>query len=154
MHNSPFLQGCTDFSLNFLFVHKAAPKLLAKFYNVYRIEPSFVQIAIISRYKCIIGATGSRRTYSSCYILDYNSVTSGSTCKRITSKVECEEASRHLDLSDNVASGETESDYPPYCYFYRGNGVVELWFNDNGNSESSCTSEYVCICKNGEVECQ
>ena len=110
-----------------------------------------MQIAIISRYKCIIGTTGSRRTYSSCYILDYTSVTSGSTCKRITSKAECEEASSHLDLSDNVASKETVSDYPPYCYFYRGQ---ELWFNDHGDSDASCTSENVCICKNGKVECQ
>ena len=111
-----------------------------------------MQIAIISRYKCIIGATGSRRTYSSCYILDYTSVTSGSTCKRITSKAECEEASSHLDLSDNVASEETTvTDFPPYCYFCCGG---ELWFNDYGNSDGSCTSENVCICKNGKVECQ
>ena len=84
-----------------------------------------------------------------CHKKLWDRVTKGSTCERITSKAECEEASRHLDLSDNVASEETVSDYPPYCYFYR---EQELWFNDHGDSDASCTSENVCICKNGKVE--
>ena len=92
------------------------------------------------------------KTISS-FLLDqvYIKVTDG-TCNRITSKPECEEAARQLGLSDTSASEETTvTDFPPYCYFCCGG---ELWFNDYGNSDGSCTSENVCICKNGKVECQ
>ena len=79
-------------------------------------------------------------------------VTSGSTCERVTTKAECEEAARQLGLSDTTATGEREPDYPPYCYFLDGE---DLWFNRNGNSESPCLSDEVCICKSniGEVNC-
>ena len=75
----------------------------------------------------------------------YIMVTSGSTCKRVTSKADCEEAARQLGISDTEASEETVADYPPYCYFYMGRS---LYFNNNGNATSQCNSESrACICQ-------
>ena len=79
-------------------------------------------------------------------------VTSGSTCERVTTKAECEEAARQLGLSNTTAEEETVDDYPPYCYFTGGEWEVWLWFNKNGSSTSQCSSDEVCICK-GEVNC-
>ena len=82
----------------------------------------------------------------------YTMVTSVSTCVRVTSKAECEEAAHQLGLSDTTATGERESDWPPYCYL---DWEDDLWFNRNGNSEAPCLSDEVCICKSniGEVNC-
>ena len=79
-------------------------------------------------------------------------VSSGSTCERVTSKAECEDAASKLGLSDTTAWEETESGYPPYCYFYDG---AYLYFNKNGNSGTQCSSHGACICKlnTGEVNC-
>ena len=76
---------------------------------------------------------------------EYARVTRGFKCERITSKSECEEAARQLDLSDTSASEETEWDYPPYCYLHRGSS--SLWFNDQGRSDTFCDSDNICICK-------
>ena len=74
----------------------------------------------------------------------YIRVTSGSTCERVTSKTECEEAARQLGLSDTVASEETKSNWPPYCYL----NINALYFNINGNTTSHCNSNSrICICK-------
>ena len=74
----------------------------------------------------------------------YINVTSGSTCERITSKAECEEAATQLGFADNQASEENTS-WPPFCYFYDGQS---LWFNKNENSTSNCNSHNrICICK-------
>ena len=83
---------------------------------------------------------------------NYTMVTSGSTCERVTSKAECEEAARQLGLSDTTATKENEHDNPPYCYFLFGE---DLCFNRNGNPGSPCSSEEACICKSilGEVNC-
>ena len=74
----------------------------------------------------------------------YTMVTSGSNCGRVTSKAECEEAARQLGLSDNVASEESVSNWPPYCYFYNERS---LWFNNYGDAVSQCTNSAACICK-------
>ena len=86
-------------------------------------------------------------------------VTSGSTCTRVTSKEECEDAARQLGLADTEAGEETVSDWPPYCYFYDHGNRQELYFNKDGNAISECNSDgKICICKNesGEmdVHCQ
>ena len=74
----------------------------------------------------------------------YINVTSGSTCERITSKAECEEAATQLGFADNRAS-EENTEWPPFCYFYNGQS---LWFNKNENSTSHCNSHNkICICK-------
>jgi len=75
---------------------------------------------------------------------EYIIVTSGSTCERVTSKEECEEAARQLGLSDTTAAEETSYSYPPYCYFYNGSS---LYFNNQLNSDTVCSSYDPCICK-------
>ena len=78
-------------------------------------------------------------------IKEYTRVTSGSTCERVTTMAECEEAARKLGLSDTTAREESVSDYPPYCYFYKGR---LLWFNNNANANEPCNSDSkVCICQ-------
>ena len=74
----------------------------------------------------------------------YTRVNSGSSCVRVTTKAECEEAARQLGHSDTSASEETVSNYPPYCYIHGGNG---LWFNNQGSSTTECSSNNDCICK-------
>ena len=81
----------------------------------------------------------------------YTGVTSGSTCERVTSKADCEQAARQLGLSVTVAKVVTESDWPPNCYFYNGdshgNGKT-LYFNNDHNAASECNpGSRVCICK-------
>ena len=79
----------------------------------------------------------------------YIRVTIGSTCQRITSREECEEAAAQLGLSDTEASEEYVSDWPPYCYIYEGDS---LYYNTNGNATSQCnTIKRVCICKEGRA---
>ena len=74
----------------------------------------------------------------------YIRVTSGSTCERVTSKAECEEAARQLGLSDTVALEESKSNWPPYCYV----NINALYFNINGTATSHCNSNSrICICK-------
>ena len=72
----------------------------------------------------------------------------GSTCERIKSEAECNEAARQLGLQvDGLtpdAMEETSSDFPPYCYFHNAEA---LQFNKNGNSASQCDYDNVCICK-------
>ena len=82
----------------------------------------------------------------------YTKVTSGSNCNRITTKEACEEAAAQLGLADTEASEfENESDWPPYCFFYKGES---LWYNSNGDASSECDSnKRVCICKKGKVKC-
>ena len=70
-------------------------------------------------------------------------------CVRVTLKADCEEAARQLSLSDTVAS-ETESG-PPYCFFHNGVYGEELWFNNDVEAVSPCTSSDACICKGKEV---
>ena len=78
-------------------------------------------------------------------LMEYTRVTSGSTCERVTTKTECEEAARQLGLSDTTAREETASSYPPYCYFYKGKS---LWFNNDSNADPQCNSDSkVCICQ-------
>ena len=80
-----------------------------------------------------------------CHIWDR--VTKGSTCERITSKAECKLAGEQLGLANSVKE-ETTSDWPPYCYFYKGPLWDTLYFNNAGNSEVQCNSDdKVCICK-------
>jgi len=74
----------------------------------------------------------------------YIIVLSGSTCERVTSKEECQEAARQLGLSDTTANEEAEYNYPPYCYFYDG---FSLYFNKQLNSETVCSPDNACICK-------
>ena len=83
---------------------------------------------------------------------DYTMVWSGSTCERVTSKAECEEAASQLGLSDTTASVETTGGYPPYCYLFYGD---DLYFNNDGNSRTECSSRDPCICKwkTGKVNC-
>ena len=82
----------------------------------------------------------------------YTRVKSGTTCERVTSKAECEQAARQLGLSVTVAKVVTESDWPPNCYFYNGdshgNGKT-LYFNNDHNAASECNpGSRVCICQN------
>ena len=69
------------------------------------------------------------------------------TCERLGSKAECEKAAEQLGLTNTVASEETKSDMPPYCY-YKGD---KLWFNYMYTSYPStfppCDNTNVCICE-------
>ena len=76
--------------------------------------------------------------------LGYKKVTSGSDCKRIMSKEECEEAARQLELTDEEADEWTTPDWPPYCFFKNGKRLV---FNNNVGSAAQCIHDAVCICK-------
>ena len=83
------------------------------------------------------------------YAVDgYIRVTIGSTCKRITSREECEKAAAQLGLLDTKASEKDVTDWPPYC-FYEGES---LYYNTNGNATSQCDPimKTVCICKGGK----
>ena len=80
---------------------------------------------------------------------EYVSVTSGSTCQRITSKEECEEAAKQLGFTQSNIGASLEDDetnFPPYCYFY-SRGPGSLWFNENGNSAVPCKGGVIRICK-------
>ena len=79
----------------------------------------------------------------------YTKVTSGSTCVRVKSKEDCEEAARQLGHSDSEAIEENISNWPPYCYFYDGNQYEKgIYFNKNGSAVSECNYDTkVCICK-------
>ena len=79
-----------------------------------------------------------------CLCHKYYRVTEGSTCERVTSKAECELAAKQLDLSDTEALVEDKSDWPPFCYLYKGRS---LFYNTAGNNASECNSDSVCICK-------
>ena len=75
----------------------------------------------------------------------YTMVTSGSTCERVTSKAECEEAARQLGLSDTTADddGQDGVNYdPPFCYFESGS----LKFNSLATNTGPCTTSDQCIC--------
>ena len=57
---------------------------------------------------------------------------------------DCEAAAVALGLSDNLAIVETESVYPPGCYWYSG-GI--LFFNLEGTSAVNCgTIGDDCLC--------
>ena len=60
------------------------------------------------------------------------------------SKTECQKAATKLGLSDTEATKENVTDWPPYCYFHN---EESLYFNENGNADSECTGNRVCICK-------
>jgi len=80
-------------------------------------------------------------------------VKSGSTCERITSMAECEEAARMHGLSDTSATENSYSSGPPYCYYKPG--TVRLYYNsDINNNNSPCTCERNCLCKSSAEECQ
>ena len=83
---------------------------------------------------------------------EYAMVSSGSTCQRVTSKAECEEAARQLGLIDTGASELSNSEFPAYCYYKPAE--EHLYFNTNTDN-TLCTSERNCLCKRntGEVNC-
>merc|ERR1712150_374330 len=67
-----------------------------------------------------------------CTPVSYKKVESGSErCERITSKAECEEAAKQLELTDTTATQGTRSQSPPYCFFSNGG---YLYFNKNVDS--------------------
>ena len=70
---------------------------------------------------------------------------SGSCRRPITSKGECGEAARQLELTDTTAWHENESGRPPYCHFSQYG--KNLKFNKKFDSTKQCTVEYNCICK-------
>lgn len=77
--------------------------------------------------------------------MKYIKVTSGSSCIRVTSKAECEEAARQLGLSDTLATEEEKSNWPPHCYF---NKEKSLYYNKRSDSARDCNSHTrTCICK-------
>jgi len=89
---------------------------------------------------------GLNPTTSACEAAQYELVTSGTTCPRITSITECSSAAVSLGLADITASddGYNSVSYdPPYCYF-EGNG---LKFNTNAGNTGPCTSSDKCLCK-------
>ena len=96
------------------------------------------------------GVNTNTTTYNN-YTGGYTRVSNGHNCSRVTSKEECEHAARQLELAGTVASEESISSWPPYCYFASGQ---TLWFNQNGNSSKKCKPSRVCICKEmpGKVE--
>lgn len=74
----------------------------------------------------------------------YTNVTMGSSCERITTKEDCEDAARELRLSDTTAWEETNAKWPPGCYV----NVKYLYFNKNSSATTKCNSlNMVCICK-------
>ena len=80
----------------------------------------------------------------------YTKVTNGSSCERLISKEECEDAARQLGLSDTKASVENTAGWPPSCYFHSGHS---LYFNQNSYATSECNSNSrVCICKKSSGE--
>ena len=94
----------------------------------------------------------------------YTRVKSGTTCERVASKAECEQAARQLGLrayggGDYVAAEPPYNrlyDYwPPGCFFYNGdshgNGKT-LYFNNHDSDVWQCDSgSRVCICKETET---
>lgn len=77
----------------------------------------------------------------------YKMVRSGTSCKRITTKTECEVASRRLGLQGYTAVDDNQkkvSHDPPYCYLEGG----QLKFNADGSNSGRCSSADVCLCKN------
>lgn len=75
----------------------------------------------------------------------YNLATSGSTCERVKTSLECEMAAIQLRLSDTSVTDDGQrgvSDDPPYCY-YEGES---LKFNSNGQNQGSCSSYDKCLC--------
>ena len=76
----------------------------------------------------------------------YSVLASGSSCKRITSKADCDLAAGQLGLDDTTAVEKDESDYPPYCFYDTYNEI--LIFNNNGDSTLECSGEDLCICRN------
>ena len=81
---------------------------------------------------------------------EYIQVTSGSTCNRVTSKEECEEAARQLGLSDTEAHEGSWTWWVPHCSFYHSSWSNRgyLYFNNNGDEDLECNSDTkICICK-------
>ena len=76
----------------------------------------------------------------------YSMVANGSDCERVTSKEKCEDAARHLNVSDITAKEETEDNFPPFCYFYNKKEET-LYFNKSNLTNSECNSHHICICK-------
>ena len=85
----------------------------------------------------------------------YETVDSGSTCERVKTKAECEEAAKQLCFQDSTIEEESDSNYLPYCYYSKFDG--SLFLNYNGNSALECGSKvwgkgFNCICKKGILE--
>jgi len=90
---------------------------------------------------CAFGATN---------VQAFSMVRSGSTCERITSMAECEEAAGKLGLFDTSATTNDYSGGPPYCYYKTGE--KRLYYNTNNNNP--CTCERNCLCMPSAEECQ
>ena len=100
---------------------------------------------------------------------EYTQVTSGTTCERVTSKAECEQAGRQLGVNDYDGDYVSEPhdysrlhDYwPPGCFTYTqvhhfNSGTetrTSLYFNQHdGVGDWQCDSRTrVCICKETET---
>ena len=74
-------------------------------------------------------------------------VNSGTSCERIKTRAECEEAATQKGLFSTVAVTRihNKNNNPPYCFFLPGSG---LFFNDKANSGKKCgEGNRVCVCK-------
>ena len=78
--------------------------------------------------------------------IDYKKVTSGNCERPITSKEECAEAARQLELKDTYATEPNNAHHwPPYCYFKPAGW---LYFNNKVDSDTPCgRHNTTCICK-------
>ena len=77
-----------------------------------------------------------------------------STCKSITDKTQCEEATRQLGIFSS-AQESVANIFPPYCYMRSG----VLYFNKWNESKKKCGEKYgggglACVCKKGNVDHQ
>ena len=80
---------------------------------------------------------------------NYVKVSSGTSCRRITSKCECERAAEALGLSDTTVTTETAFSYPIYCYYHVGSRLYYNEYNEDDGSTFECESNKECLCKNG-----
>ena len=97
--------------------------------------------------KNIISVNASVSYLDTSRLARYSRVADGSYCERVTSKKECEEAARLLNVSEINAREETENDYPPFCYLYKTEKEDLLYFNKHNLTDSNCNSDHICICR-------
>ena len=85
-------------------------------------------------------------------LVTYSMVTYGASCEEarlatITSLDDCNNALQELG-NDHTPKGTVDTSFGPTGCYLRADG--DLWYNLNGQSLASCTSQSTCICWTGE----
>ena len=74
----------------------------------------------------------------------------GTSCQRIETKAECEQAARQLGLSDTTANEGSWVGNAPYCGRTSDTAYTRpgsLRFNKKFDSKAKCSGGYECLCK-------